>query len=75
MAAPPEVGSFCGWRIPTLKRCRPEYDALIQEDLLWLGLAWDGPDPAAGRAHTLLQLMPRTAWFKRTSLPLLLHPL
>ena len=26
-----------------LERCRPEWDALIQEDLLWLGLAWDGP--------------------------------
>ncbi len=26
-----------------LERCRPEYDALIQEDLEWLGLAWDGP--------------------------------
>jgi glutamyl-Q tRNA(Asp) synthetase len=26
-----------------LDRCRPEYDALIQEDLHWLGLTWDGP--------------------------------
>jgi len=26
-----------------LERCRPEYDALIQEDLSWLGLGWDGP--------------------------------
>jgi glutamyl-Q tRNA(Asp) synthetase len=26
-----------------LERCRPEWDALIQEDLAWLGLAWDGP--------------------------------
>lgn len=26
-----------------LERCRPEYDALIQEDLHWLGLSWDGP--------------------------------
>ncbi|MDP3196458.1 tRNA glutamyl-Q(34) synthetase GluQRS [Tabrizicola sp.] len=26
-----------------LERCRPEYDALIQEDLSWLGLTWDGP--------------------------------
>jgi glutamyl-Q tRNA(Asp) synthetase len=26
-----------------LDRCRPEYDALIQEDLRWLGLTWDGP--------------------------------
>jgi len=26
-----------------LERCRPEYDALIQEDLAWLGLGWDGP--------------------------------
>lgn len=26
-----------------LERCRPEWDALIQEDLRWLGLAWDGP--------------------------------
>lgn len=26
-----------------LERCRPEYDALIQEDLTWLGLDWDGP--------------------------------
>lgn len=26
-----------------LDRCRPEWDALIQEDLHWLGLAWDGP--------------------------------
>lgn len=25
-----------------LERCRPEYDALIQEDLAWLGLTWDG---------------------------------
>ncbi|MEM9738747.1 MAG: tRNA glutamyl-Q(34) synthetase GluQRS [Pseudomonadota bacterium] len=24
-------------------RCRPEYDAAIQEDLAWLGLTWDGP--------------------------------
>lgn len=26
-----------------LERSKPEYDALIQEDLRWLGLAWDGP--------------------------------
>ena len=26
-----------------LERCRPEYDALIREDLAWLGLGWDGP--------------------------------
>lgn len=26
-----------------LERCRSEYDALIQEDLAWLGLSWDGP--------------------------------
>lgn len=26
-----------------LERCRPEWDALIQEDLRWLGLGWDGP--------------------------------
>lgn len=26
-----------------LERCRPVYDALIQEDLSWLGLTWDGP--------------------------------
>ena len=26
-----------------LDRCRPEWDALIQEDLRWLGLTWDGP--------------------------------
>jgi glutamyl-Q tRNA(Asp) synthetase len=25
-----------------LDRCRPEWDALIQEDLAWLGLTWDG---------------------------------
>jgi glutamyl-Q tRNA(Asp) synthetase len=24
-------------------RCRPEYEAGIQEDLAWLGLGWDGP--------------------------------
>ena len=24
-------------------RCRPEFAAAIQEDLLWLGLDWDGP--------------------------------
>ncbi|MBN8630431.1 MAG: tRNA glutamyl-Q(34) synthetase GluQRS [Rhodobacterales bacterium] len=26
-----------------LERSKPEYDALIQEDLAWLGLTWDGP--------------------------------
>ncbi len=26
-----------------LERCRPEFDALIQTDLGWLGLTWDGP--------------------------------
>ena len=26
-----------------LDRCKPEYDALIQEDLRWLGIGWDGP--------------------------------
>lgn len=26
-----------------LDRCRPEWEALIAEDLAWLGLAWDGP--------------------------------
>ncbi len=26
-----------------LERCRPEYEALIKEDLTWLGLTWDGP--------------------------------
>ena len=26
-----------------LERCKPEYDALIQDDLRWLGLTWDGP--------------------------------
>jgi len=25
-----------------LERCKPEYDALIREDLHWLGLTWDG---------------------------------
>jgi glutamyl-Q tRNA(Asp) synthetase len=26
-----------------LDRCRPEHDRLIQDDLAWLGLTWDGP--------------------------------
>jgi glutamyl-Q tRNA(Asp) synthetase len=26
-----------------LERCKPEYDTLIQTDLAWLGLTWDGP--------------------------------
>lgn len=26
-----------------LERCKPEWQALIEEDLLWLGLTWDGP--------------------------------
>ena len=26
-----------------LDRCRPEWEALIVEDLAWLGLTWDGP--------------------------------
>jgi glutamyl-Q tRNA(Asp) synthetase len=26
-----------------LQRCKPEYDALILEDLTWLGLTWDAP--------------------------------
>ena len=26
-----------------LDRCRPDHDALIQQDLHWLGLSWDGP--------------------------------
>lgn len=26
-----------------LDRCRPEWEALIAEDLTWLGLRWDGP--------------------------------
>ncbi|MBA3909219.1 MAG: tRNA glutamyl-Q(34) synthetase GluQRS [Rhodobacter sp.] len=26
-----------------LERCRAEYEALILEDLAWLGLTWDGP--------------------------------
>ncbi len=26
-----------------LERCKREWDALIQEDLAWLGLSWDGP--------------------------------
>ena len=26
-----------------LDRCRPEWEALIAEDLHWLGLVWDGP--------------------------------
>lgn len=26
-----------------LDRCRPEWEALIVEDLTWLGLSWDGP--------------------------------
>lgn len=26
-----------------LERCKPEWDTLIQEDLRWLGLVWDGP--------------------------------
>ncbi|MEM6593887.1 MAG: tRNA glutamyl-Q(34) synthetase GluQRS [Pseudomonadota bacterium] len=26
-----------------LQRCTPVYDALILEDLTWLGLSWDGP--------------------------------
>lgn len=24
-------------------RCRPDFEAALQEDLAWLGLAWDGP--------------------------------
>jgi glutamyl-Q tRNA(Asp) synthetase len=26
-----------------LERSKPQYDALIQDDLRWLGLSWDGP--------------------------------
>lgn len=26
-----------------LDRCKPDFDALIQKDLQWLGLTWDGP--------------------------------
>jgi glutamyl-Q tRNA(Asp) synthetase len=26
-----------------LERCKRDWDALIQEDLTWLGLSWDGP--------------------------------
>jgi glutamyl-Q tRNA(Asp) synthetase len=26
-----------------LERCKPEWQALIEEDLRWLGLTWDGP--------------------------------
>ncbi|WP_137112285.1 tRNA glutamyl-Q(34) synthetase GluQRS [Rhodobacter sp. SY28-1] len=26
-----------------LERCKPDWDDLIQEDLRWLGLTWDGP--------------------------------
>ena len=26
-----------------LERCKPEWEAAIQEDLAWLGLTWDGP--------------------------------
>ena len=26
-----------------LDRCKPDFDALIQKDLHWLGLTWDGP--------------------------------
>jgi glutamyl-Q tRNA(Asp) synthetase len=26
-----------------LERSKPEFDAMIQDDLLWLGLTWDGP--------------------------------
>jgi glutamyl-Q tRNA(Asp) synthetase len=26
-----------------LARCRPEWEAAIEDDLAWLGLAWDGP--------------------------------
>jgi glutamyl-Q tRNA(Asp) synthetase len=26
-----------------LERCKPEWDTLIQDDLIWLGLSWDGP--------------------------------
>ena len=26
-----------------LQRCKPEWEALILEDLAWLGLTWDGP--------------------------------
>ncbi len=26
-----------------LQRCKPEWEALIREDLRWLGLTWDGP--------------------------------
>lgn len=26
-----------------LERCKPEWDVLIQDDLRWLGLVWDGP--------------------------------
>ena len=26
-----------------LERCRPEYDALVVQDLSWLGRTWDGP--------------------------------
>lgn len=25
------------------ERCRPEWDAAIRDDLVWLGLTWDGP--------------------------------
>jgi glutamyl-Q tRNA(Asp) synthetase len=39
-----ENGRFC-LRIEDIDqgRCRPEFEAVIVEDLAWLGLAWDGP--------------------------------
>lgn len=44
-----------------LERCRPEYDALIQDDLHWLGLTWDGPihrqAPQIARYNTRLEAL------------------
>ena len=35
--------SCCGSRISTRRRCRPEFEAAIYEDLAWLGISWETP--------------------------------
>src|ERR1700748_3998082 len=42
---PPQSGGRFLLRIEDIDptRCRPEYEAAIDEDLAWLGLSWEGP--------------------------------
>ena len=69
-------GRFLGLRIEDIDagRCRPEFARAIADDLVWLGLDWDGPvREQSGRILPEYRAVPGWATGARPAVSVLLH--